>query len=135
MRIYIGPFKPKRTINIETHEYDTFNLDETLAYIIVPLLRQFKDTTHSAPAVDRSDVPWQLRSNNEEFQRWDWVLDEMIWAFEQSLMDWEEPYYVMEEGDALPHIRSVDKEGLNAHLTRMQNGHRLFGKYFTQLWD
>ena len=50
-----------------------------------------------APLVDDEDVPEELRStaapakendwdvDENHFKRWDWVLDEMIWAFEQAL--------------------------------------------------
>jgi hypothetical protein len=52
-----------------------------------------------APHTDDEDVPEYLRSHMAQpkehewdtdslhFMRWDWILDEMIWAFEQKVND------------------------------------------------
>ena len=92
-------YSPKQTTSIKIHNYDTWSMDHTLAPIILPMLKQLKETKHGAPAVDLEDVPQELRPSNTEewqklyneggetdekfFERWDWVLDEMIWAFEE----------------------------------------------------
>ena len=101
-------------------------MDVTLSYIILPMLKQLKETKHSAAEVDDKDVPKKLRSTSATkkeseweidsnwFARWDWVLDEMIWAFSLHL-----------EEDSWP----------EKHNKRMQNGFRLFGKYYQNLWD
>ena len=110
-------------------------MDVTLSYIIIPMLKQLKETKHSAADVDDKDVPKKLRStsspkkkkneidrdpaglieqNDNWFARWDWVLDEMIWAFSLNL-----------EEDTWP----------EKHDKRMKNGVRLFGKYYQNLWD
>lgn len=50
------------------------------------------------------------------FKRWDWILDEMIFAFDQKNKDkWEDK-----------------NEELHR---RVSNGFRLFGKYYENLWD
>ena len=73
------------------------------------------------------------------FKRWEWVLDEMIWAFEQKTIDWEEQYYgewVEDKSNLLGgRHASTDYDGLKAHQARMSNGFRLFGKYYENLWD
>jgi len=88
------PDEGEREIKVEIDPYDTWSLYHNLAYIIHPLLIQLKDNKQGAPFVDDEDVPEHLRSTaaapkeNEwdtdslHFVRWDWVLDEMIWAFE-----------------------------------------------------
>ena len=141
---------------IEIHDYDTWSMDDTLAPIILPMLKQLKDTKHGAPAVQFKDVPPDLippdvdaiiklyAQNGEEdenyFKRWDWVLDEMIWAFEQKCKDdWDAqfygPYTEPTGDDFMGKFEWIDRDGLNQHQKRMSNGFRLFGKYFENLWD
>jgi hypothetical protein len=119
------------------------------------MLKQLKETKHGSPWTDDEDVPEELRStsapplendydtDDNHHKRWDWVLDEMIWAFEQKTRDdWEGDYYKYEddptntEGLGLG-LKLVweDPEGRKAHQERMTNGFKLFGKYFEALWD
>ena len=84
---------------VHIDRYDTWSMDHTLADIILPMLRQLKEAKHGAPFTDDSDVPEYLRSymaqpkENEwdtdslHFMRWDWILDEMIFAFECKVDD------------------------------------------------
>lgn len=109
MKIFIGPYTDddsERQVDIHIDNYDTWSMDHTLAMIILPMLRQLKETKHGAPGVDDSDVPDELKStsappkendwdtDDNHFKRWDWALDEMIWAFEQILIpDRESQFY------------------------------------------
>ena len=91
-------YSPKQRTSIKIHKYDTWSMDHTLAPIILPMLVQLKATKHGAPFVDNEDVPEELQATKEQideynkggdavpnhFERWEWVLDEMIWAFEQK---------------------------------------------------
>ena len=142
-------------ISVRIDYYDTWSMDHTLAHIVLPMLVQLHKTKHGAPWVDDEDVPEELRSTSAppkkdeydlddfHFKRWDWVLDEMIWAFEQKVRDdWEGDYYKYEddptntEGLGLG-LKLVweDREGSKAHQERMSNGFRLFGKYYEAMWD
>lgn len=146
-------FPPQR-MKIHIHNYDTWSMDDTLAHILVPMLKQLRETKHGAPFVDNEDVPEELRMSKKEldtfhndgtedddkfFKRWDWIMDEMIWAFEQKTYDWEEQYY----GEWQPskdkpfggYFLNPNDEGRKAHHERMKNGFRLFGKYYEALWD
>jgi hypothetical protein len=154
--------KRQRTIKIHIDNYDTWNMNSTLSLIVVPMLKQLKATKHGMPWTDDEDVPEHLRSTNappkeNEWDidalheaRWDWVLDEMIWAFEQDNAEWEEKYYSGEidfqfekiEGenfsrmvDGPNHTFKIDQEGIKKHYERIKNGRRLFGKYYDALWD
>ena len=139
-----------RDEQIVIHNYDTWNMDHTLALIIVPLLKQLKATKHGAPNVDCIDVPMRLQPKQLEvvryrengdtdenfFKRWDYVIDEMIWAFEQIRDDTEDQFYDHSEvDDNEPDINKrvknlkVDDEGLKKYHDRINNGTRLFGKY------
>lgn len=157
-----------RSISVRIDPWDTWSMDHTLAPIILPMLVQLKATKHGAPQVDVEDVPKELRPSKKElaaynkdgttdenfFKRWDWVLDEMIWAFEQKCRDdWESDYTTgeydfefkkIEDGEykgysemvkGPNHTAVTDWEGRKAHQSRMSNGFRLFGKYYEALWD
>jgi len=55
MKAIIGPYPDDDTKRVETillDPYDTWNMDHTLALIIVPMLKQLKATKHGAPCVD-----------------------------------------------------------------------------------
>ena len=147
--------RKERNLKIRIDRYDTWSMDGTLAHIVVPMLRQLKETKHGAPAVEFKDVPEELMPPDAEatkklymengeidenfFKRWEWVLDEMIWSFEQKTIDWEKQYYgewVEDKSNLLGgHHASTDYDGLKAHQARMSNGFRLFGKYYENLWD
>lgn len=143
---------------IKIDKQDTWSMDHTLADIILPMLRQLRDTKHGAPYVDDADVPksmnlrsteadpkeneWDTDSNH--FKRWDWVLDEMIWAFEQKVDDDADSKF-FDHGDCEPGRKpwdsesykkvKYDKKGHIAWQKRKANGFRLFGKYYENLWD
>jgi hypothetical protein len=162
MKVHIGPYRKNRREDIRIDAYDTWSMDCTLALIVLPMLKQLKETKHGSPYVDNIDVPEALtwydydyrqgdlflthdeqQSLSDEYihAKWDWVMDEMIWAFEQKCRDhWEEDYYgpyIRSEDDELfgGHFEWVDDEGRIAHQARMSNGFRLFGKYYEGLWD
>jgi hypothetical protein len=150
--------KINRKINyVKIDRWDTWSMDHTLAHIIVPMLKQLQKDKHGAPSVDDEDVPDDLKStavpeveegdtDSNFFLRWDWVLNEMIWAFEQKLLDDDEsPFFDHSENnpDSFPWNEKgeyvsktkVDWEGLKSHQARKDNGFRLFGKYYQALWD
>ena len=153
LRKFLDIIHPK--INyVKIDEWDTWSMDHTLAYIIVPMLKQLHKTKHGAPMVDDEDVPDNIKSvsappkendydvDDFHFKRWDWVMEEMIWAFEQKLIDdAEEKFFDWSEVDRslslenqFPQVK-VDQEGLDVFHKRMHNGFRLFGKYYSGLWD
>jgi len=157
--------KKNRKIKVHIDSWDTWNMDNTLAIIIVPMLKQLKETNHGTPFTDDEDVPEELRStsatpkendwdiDDNHFKRWDWIIDEMIWAFEQELSDDSENQFYSGEADYFfekvkdsnlsvfemkegeKHSFKIDTEGLENHHKRMKNGFRLFGKYYQALWD
>ena len=142
-------------IKVRIDKWDTWSMDHTLAPIILPMLVQLKATQHGAPMVDMEDVPKELRATKKQldaygkggdtdpkhFERWDWIMDEMIWAFEQKNRDrWEEDYYgpyieSEDKRELFGRFEWIDDEGRQKHQERMSNGFRLFGKYFENLWD
>jgi hypothetical protein len=157
MKVDIGHYPENdtpRVIDIAIDKYDTWSMDHTLAMIIVPMLKQLKATKHGSPLVDDEYVPEHLRStaappkehewdvDDNHFKRWDYVLDEMIWAMEQIVDDNDEdPFYDMsnvnEEAGIMEQIDAIlcDRAGLQKHHERINNGTKLFGIFFQSLWD
>jgi len=156
--------KRKRKVKVKLHDYDCWNLDTTLAYIILPTLIKFKANHHGCPFVDDDDVPSSLRSDNAKVSgddgswdsnneyRWEWIIDELIWTFTQihGDSDWESQYHhgvidfnfkKVEGSDCSQlvsgplHTHTFDKEGYTKHNERIDNGLRLFGRYYRSLWD
>lgn len=159
--------KRERKIKVHINNYDTWSADHTLALIIYPLLVRLKETKMGSPFVDDEDVPENIRSSNappkeneydtDEFHdaRWDYVLDEMIWTFEQHKNgdEWVDQYTsgnidlqivkidqddpnslsTLKHGPNHTYIRAEDK--IAAHSARMDNGRRLFAKYYESLWN
>ena len=140
-------------VKVRIDKWDTWSIDHTLAHIVLPMLVQLKRTKHGAPWVAVADVPKELRPTKKDinaynkdgstddkfFKRWDYVLDEMIWAFEQKCRDdWESDYYEYEDDNTERFgLKLVweDRTASEAHHQRMTNGFRLFGKYYENLWD
>ena len=164
---------------VKIDRWDTWSMDSTLAEIVLPMLKQLRDTKHGSQIVDLEDVPESMRTiDHEEWDsqfcfefyhepdlqkiqcdlhdRWNWVMDEMIWTFEQLVDDdndsqfhsgnwdmesvpceWDEngkpTLYNMKEGPN--HTAVFDSEGYKKHQERIANGLRLFGKYYRGLWD
>ena len=156
---------------VKIDRWDTWSMDSTLTPIILPMLKQLKKDKHGAPYTEDADVPERLRSTTKaaikskkeswdtdcnHFKRWDWIMDEMIWAFEQLADDWEAQFHTGKsdvvwvpskeldaKGKPLTYemkagpkdTRKWDKRGYMKHSARIDNGTRLFGKYFRALWD
>jgi hypothetical protein len=147
-------FRRKRKEKVKLHGYDTWSADHTLALIIFPMLKQLRDTKCGSPLVDSKDAPGI--SNNDEaiHERWTYVLNEMIWAFEQIAYEDEghKYYYVpykknetvlrMKIGDKYYETEEqarergkLDMKKYREYNKRIDNGLRLFGKYYRGLWD
>lgn len=163
----------KQTIRID--RWDTWSMDHTLALIITPMLKQLRDTTHGYHEIDPEDGPENLRVvERQDYDtqmdlfdipkidyersvgelRWEYALNEMIFAFEKlSSDDWESEFYsgshdlrttkkVSETGEVIYELTTgpndtfkVDYERLEKVNARINNGLRLFGKYYRGLWD
>ena len=151
MKVEIGPYPSSgdiykdQFISVHIDRWDTWNMDNTLAHIILPMLKQLKETRYGSPTIDDEDVPHlpkQLWASNEWAQidmfasetqdelfwaqyedRWNWVLGEMIYAFDCKA-----------NKDAV-YMRFEDRDEMRKEQDRIANGFRLFGKYYEGLWD
>lgn len=166
---------------VKLDRWDTWSMDHTLADIILPMLKQLKKDKHGSCFVECEDVPKELRSTSTEewdqqltfdfyaearkekdvdfelvHTRWDWVMDEMIFAFECKVDDsWENAFRsgeidwqtkacawddagkptMYQSVDGPNHTYQCDYEGMKKVEERIANGFRLFGKYYQGLWD
>ena len=179
MKVKIGKFPKKgnrRKIDVQIDKFDTWSLDHTLAHIIYPALLQLKAAKHGVPSELVDDVggeDWKEQecfdfykeSHKEAFEiaceRWDEILDKMIWSFKQLMDDdYSSQYhhgkseYDFVESDKLypnpisgkmektyqmvdknPDDHWYDHEGHMLHEERIKEGLELFGKYYRSLWD
>jgi hypothetical protein len=153
---------------VKIDRWDTWSMDSTLADIILPMLKQLKKDKHGAPYVDDVDVPDELKSTSappketewdtdaNHFKRWDWVMDEMIFAFECKNDDsWQDAFRsgvidfkmvpvdfdenskptIYRAIDGPNNTYKCDYEGMEKVQKRIDNGFRLFGRYYQGLWD
>lgn len=152
----------KRQISVHIDHYDVWNAGHTISLIALPLLKELKLRKHGAPHVEDCDVPEYLKSTRAPakendwdtdefwFDRWEYVLDEMIWSHQQEVDDnpaeadcwqhdvpdaeWPYPSSSNKFETMLAGIK-CDWDRLAAVQARKQNGFRLFGKYYQALWD
>lgn len=151
--------KPK----IKIHYYDVWSMDYTLSPIILAMMLEFKrQGINGAPCTDDEDVPENLRSVNYPAKendwdtddgwhpRWEWIVDEIIWTFTQLSDENNDAQFHSGEDvrfnfgppdengnrEWLPNPKhKYDAEGHQKHRERIQNGLRLFGKYYQALWN
>ena len=166
MRVQIGNFKDggEQEVYVKIDKWDTWSMDHTLALVAHPMLVQLRDTTNGSPFIEFEDrpehligtVPVRERGDIDEFHHdaWQWVLTEMIHAFESKLQDdWQDQFWSGEadwemeemEGDSSKMETWIvdgtiqrlqcDIEGMKVYQERISNGFRLFGKYYENLWD
>lgn len=152
-----------RKMKVKIHRFDVWNADHTIACIIHPLLVELAKDKQGAPYVSDEDVPEHIRSTSAapkadewdtdefHFDRWNWVLNELIWTFKQLAKDdkGEEQFYsgevdwkfdkddetglfAMNHGPS--HTFKVDQEAKKAHFDRINRGLNLFAKYYMALW-
>lgn len=115
---------PTKEPVVKIDHWDTWNLDHTLATVILPCLKQFKSDDGGIGAIAPEDCPLEVSDECDWYSktRCDWVIDEMIWSFGAIVDDSGKPSFT---------------NGLEEYMTyqeRITNGTRLFGKYYRSLW-
>lgn len=178
MKVHIGNF-PKhgeRKVQVHIDGYDTWNLDSTLALIILPALLQLKKEKNGVPSSVVDNVGGEEYASQKSFdfyqetheeafkiacEKWDEILDKMIWSFHQiAFVDYEHQYFhgqsdfdwvksdvgvhnpltgkteeTFQMIDKNPKDHWIDFVGLQLHEQRIQEGLDLFGTYYRNLWD
>lgn len=166
---WIDKIRGPRKTKVHIDRWDTWSMDHTLALIIHPMLIQLKNTKQGSPHVDDEDVPEHLRSSAAtpltqdqiergeidalHHERWNYVLDEMIYAFACEIDEnWEDQFHsgeidhvwveTEENGQKMwelqvgpNHTHVFDHEAQTEAMNRRANGRMLFAKYYHALWD
>jgi hypothetical protein len=177
MKASLGEFRKRngRKIVVRIDKEDSWSVDSTLAVIILPTLIQLKQNSQGVPNEfgDVGGGDWENQESfdfyketyNEAFdiscQKWNEILDKMIWSFQQvAFGDYDSKYH---HGEAIFEWTKTKESGLNPltgkvenfsemvdknpdehwydivghreHERRIQEGLELFGKYFRNLWD
>lgn len=166
MKISMGKFLKhgERRVDIKIDNFDTWNLDHTMAMILYPALIQLKEVKHGVPSefaevggedwISQQSFDFYTETNAECFDlgvaRWNETLDKMIWSFQQLCLDdytdkyhhgemkmgWKETTNGMSEMvDENPSEHWYDAVGAMLHEERIQEGLALFGKHYRSLWD
>jgi len=104
--------RKRRRVEIHLDGHDTWNADHTLALIIVPMLKKFKDEISSIEDFDERGVI-----------AWNWILDQMIEAFEFTL--------ILNDGSFYEYNANIQRE----MSLRAERGRHLFAKYYDHLWS
>lgn len=177
MKVNLGKYNKddSRHIDVQIEKFDTYSFDHTLAHIILPGLIQLKLHKMGVPT-EFADVGGADYENQKSFDfyaethdwafeqsinKWEEILDKIIWSFQQILFDdWEKKYeYGIPEFDWVPSDQTylnaltnkveqtftlldknkedhwTDYNGIREHQRRIQEGLELFGKYYQHLWD
>lgn len=156
MKIFIGRYpsdwvmkknpNAEQTVRVRIDPWDTWNMAETLADIILPMLKQLRDDKHGSPGDMKPFKEVSSESTQycfdwykeDDMKAWDlghkqWcdIMDKMIWSFEQVVnRDREDQFHTKKNGK-----RFFDSKAYIAYYERIQEGLDLFGKYYMNLWD
>ena len=111
MKVNLGKYpkiSDRRKVDIKIDNYDTWNVDHTVAMIALPLLLQLKETKMGVPAEfsDVTGADYDMQDSfdfvkedhnwafDQKCKEWETILDKMIWSFLQIVTDdWEEKYH------------------------------------------
>lgn len=154
MKVQIGRYPSKyvlrrrpdaeQTVNIRIDPWDTWNMAETLADIILPMLIQLRDESQGScgslqPFMETSrnfdgqyTFDWYKDDDEKAHElghkQWQNILDKMIWSFEQmTVRDRDHQFHKKGKG--------FNQKEYKEYYERIQEGLDLFGKYYTNLWD
>ncbi len=139
MKVKIGNYPKKtgdRKVKVEISSHDLYNLDTTLALVIAPALKMFKQHKGGIPGQFITNRYYELSNKSKltsaekrqlakeeklSEKNYNDVLDSMIWSFEQ----------LAAENDMI----TGTEEERKAHDERIQLGLDNFAKHYSTLWN
>lgn len=129
---------PWMGVDVKLDKEDTWSMDQTLAYIVVPMLKQLKVTMHGIPVdfMYEGEIPEDCEDpdNYEDGkgeERWNATLDKMIYSFTQA----QDGYSIIHDYDRKNMTHEEIRERYKKEWDKIQEGFDLFGKYYANLWD
>lgn len=103
---------------------DVWDADYAIARYSLPLIKQLRQSDNSYPCDFSSVAEWHK------------VLDEIIWALEYLVKDFNgQDLRNIDLNAQGGHFTSEQLSEMNKMEERAQNGYELFGKYFRALWN
>lgn len=150
MKVKIGKF-PKgsgeRRVDVQIDEFDTWDIDHTLAHIIYPMLLQLREKKQGVPSevvdniggedyVAQGSFDFYKETYQESWEkacgRWDEILDKMIWSFEQlTKNDYDQLYH---HGKAEYDFVEADKLYPNPISGKMEKTYQMVDKNPDEHW-
>lgn len=140
MKVYIDNYPELgdegRKVDVTIDDYDLWSLDCTLAYVILPALKQFKEQNDAIPgglvetAYTTGQMELDLGMTEEQVselrwlegeRQWNEILDKMIWSFERIL-------------DQFSPEEDYTTRRTKEYQDKLDEGLALFGKYYRCLW-
>lgn len=123
--------RKKRGIYTKFKDKETWYLDVVIAQFILPRLKRFKKLNNGIPTslfFDGEDYHINDETYTEQAsKKWDTILDEMIWTFEQLAYDSSPDKKDSESWDEY-------KVRCQQWTNNVEHGLQLFAKYFRDLW-
>ncbi len=166
--VWLQNLKGERKVKIHIDNYDAWGADHTFAMIAVPLLERVKASKKGVPGSMLSDEYNTLTASKEYWdekaggplhvradilfaeaeQKWDEILDHMIWSFREYMNEeWDEQFWTGEmgnitfkdNGDGTSTMettgnRTCDWDARAKHWNKIQEGINLFAKHYSSLW-
>lgn len=148
MKVKIGAYRKNgRSVKVTIDNYDTYSLDHTLAYIILPALLDLKEKKMGIPSDlvdniggedwhDQDSFDFYKESHKEAFEiaekRWDEILDKMIWSFRQILFDDYDTLY--HHGEAKFKFEKTDQQFLNPVTGQLEETYQMIDKNPNEHW-
>lgn len=159
-------FEEKAKVRVDS--WDIWDMSVTLGKIILPTLKKYREDIFSAPIIDEEDIPNHIKEKKDTFEyegeyyieAWKYILDEIIWAFEQITdANAENQFHTGElkyefvpiddKGNEVPKEKATffrfdekenstfkfDKEAYELWNEKINKNMILFGKYFRALWS
>jgi hypothetical protein len=105
-------------------QFNSLRLNSKIRKIIKQCIKDTSLIHYDIPFPQPKEYEWD--TDSLWHMRWEWVVNEMIFAFEKlNEDDWEAEFFANKEWN---------KEEWTKVSDRIQNGLILFGKYYRGLW-
>ena len=127
----------KRKVYIKIDDYDVHDLDYTLSLIIEPALKKLLNDEWLSFKVDNEDLPKELQISDDEYKLISFTYSENDPRLPEiyNRLEQQPKYVINKMIYAFNILSSTEKdEDDEYYKTEINEGLRLFGKYFRNLW-
>ena len=126
----------KRKVYIKIDDYDVHDLDYTLSLIIEPALKKLLDDEWLSFKVDNEDLPKELQISEDEYKLISFTYSENDPRMPEiyNRLEQQPKYIINKMIYAFNILNSTDSHEDEDYKKEIDEGLRLFGKYFRNLW-